>query len=1250
MSALPEIPIRIRDAAKHGELVIFVGAGVSMLCGSPDWRGFANGVVAHLESECKISYLEAEQLRKIDSRRTLSIAIALAEESCIEIPFDKILHPCEQRREGVDLYALLNRLRPVFVTTNYDKWLTKDILDLPVATTAPIGAESDPPKKRRLSVCDESKNLTSNLLVERGAVIHLHGSLKNHREMIMSLRDYIRHYSDERVKHFLQEMFKYNTVLFIGYSLSEFELLEHIVRANEVSDADRDDPRHFLLYAYVSADEIQKNYAMQYLDDQCGIRVLPYCIDKSGYGELLTVLKDWESKLDVSEPSHIDYQLRIDKWVADEKSENARAAAIKFVTQFPEFAPYLINSLRNPIWFQELAAANFFNSIHSPVLREVKIAERTGFQADGWPALQYLEHIADKVDASTATRVAQIVRDVTKSSIERNIDNWRTNWSLATIFSRLPLSSLAIDDFASIDTWLTSRSEASIIIDEMGKLLSRLLSSNETDDAGKALKLVGLITKSRTEPEQSMTVQTELIDSYHLAEALKPSASLLGECCGKAGIDLLISQLRERLGASEEQSGWSLWRSAIEDHEQDANKDEVRHVLLDACRDALSAFSRKDLAVSREVLVEALASTSPTIVRIGIFVCGEQYGSYGDLFWEKAKSDWFVELPYWHEMFWLIKKNFSRFSAADRAQFLKFVVDIKGDWKEGVDAAEMDSIQRRDLLHAAYGQGDQTIDEMYIALVQKYGGVRDHPDFHFYSGGAAFVGETSPTNSDELAKMTDDELAVKMESFVQEGHGWDGPSYRGFGEAISAAVRGSIYPFPQKMDVFLDVNPEYQCGLLRGLRQRVSDDNRAIDWPQALDFMLSVSRSKRFISELGVDAQEGFQVNAFWIASAIADLVKAGVKNETNGIPASAFDNALTILVDLLTVMKAAPAAAISDAVTHAINTSRGRVLETLINLALLIRRDEGAINLEQSKIWKKLEAIFDREIKSSVTGQNAEFATLGALYLPNLHFLSAQWTKENFSRFFPATSNEAWRCAVQGFSHQHYMYEWIYLELRSAGHLDRILQTSDLPESVSKRTVQFIGIAYLNGLEPLESGSAHLLWKLVSELRQKELCELCWFFWTMRGDADLLPAKKKKILEFWFAVSAKLTIVDTPYPKIQSSLTLLAAYIETIDQQNEKVWVEAAPYAQVAHNGYILMKNLLRLSKTYPTSVARVFKAALTGFIPDYDREDVIACVEQLAEHGLAGDALDICIEYAKSDSLLLKDTYEKLRTSAAK
>ena len=65
-----------------------------MLCGSPDWRGFANQVVNALAKASKLTFLEAEQLRGLgDARRTLSIALTLAKEHGVFIDYDKILHP-----------------------------------------------------------------------------------------------------------------------------------------------------------------------------------------------------------------------------------------------------------------------------------------------------------------------------------------------------------------------------------------------------------------------------------------------------------------------------------------------------------------------------------------------------------------------------------------------------------------------------------------------------------------------------------------------------------------------------------------------------------------------------------------------------------------------------------------------------------------------------------------------------------------------------------------------------------------------------------------------------------------------------------------------------------------------------------------------------------------------------------------------------------------------------------------------------
>ena len=131
MNSKYSLPQAIIDAAKHGELVVFVGAGVSMLCGSPSWKHFAQKVVGTIEQAGHLSFLEAEGLRSLDSpRRILSIAMGIAHAADIPIEFSTILQPSKIPHPARgELYRLLADLRPVFVTTNYDKWLDDSPLD-----------------------------------------------------------------------------------------------------------------------------------------------------------------------------------------------------------------------------------------------------------------------------------------------------------------------------------------------------------------------------------------------------------------------------------------------------------------------------------------------------------------------------------------------------------------------------------------------------------------------------------------------------------------------------------------------------------------------------------------------------------------------------------------------------------------------------------------------------------------------------------------------------------------------------------------------------------------------------------------------------------------------------------------------------------------------------------------------------------------------------------------------------------------
>lgn len=494
----------IKDAAKHGELVVFVGAGASMLCGSPDWRGFASQIVGALEKGGVLSFLEAEQLRALgDSRRTLSIAMALAKEMGIAIDFDSILHPTKPAAIGSELYKLLSSLRPVFVTTNYDKWLD-DPGPEDLSAEVKMGGEAEPatgPSRRSKYYLRE--HLSSALLAERGAVIHLHGSYTDPSSMVVSLKDYIKHYADPRVQAFLSAMFKNHTVLFVGYGLAELEVLDHIIRSNESLRTGTAEPRHFLLYAYRSTASVQTRLIENFFRDQCGVCVVPYCIDAKGYQEVVEVFKDWNSGLDVRDPTTLDLQSHLDRCIASPTAVN-REAALRLVKNRSELASYFVNSLKDTAWFKDLDSAGFFNMEHSPKVKVIESERGAMHQAEGWPALRYLEQIAASAQGDQATRIVGIVRTISSDAQQRGLDNWRTWWSLATVLSQLPLDVLTDLDVDMIRSWLASRFESNMVGQELGeKLLPRLLDSSEPANWHRAMLLVDALSMVRRNGESS---------------------------------------------------------------------------------------------------------------------------------------------------------------------------------------------------------------------------------------------------------------------------------------------------------------------------------------------------------------------------------------------------------------------------------------------------------------------------------------------------------------------------------------------------------------------------------------------------------------------------------------------------------------------------------------------------------------------------------------------------------------------------
>jgi len=729
-----------------------------------------------------------------------------------------------------------------------------------------------------------------------------------------------------------------------------------------------------------------------------------------------------------------------------------------------------------------------------------------------------------------------------------------------------------------------------------------------------------------------MTKQRGLVDSYYMGEALSRVAAKLGERSGSEAVDLFVRKYEECIGSPDEDSYSYVWRAAIEAHEQDAHKDGTRAVLIDALRDSALGLSRQLDASRIACIARLLKSEYPTVRRVGIFVCSERYGDLQEQFWRAFDPLWLSEPALWHELYWLIKKNFRSFSSSARETYFHAVLHLKGDWRDATRQGELDEMIRRDVLSPAAGQGDAEIDAYYAQLVARRGAVRDHSDFHSFSTGG-LVTEKSPISADEILRMSNADLVAAMRNFVPGPNHWDGPSFRGFAMSLSGAVRSSEDGFASRLDLFAEMRAPFQHGVLRGLRDRWSEDKRDVPWEGALRLMLSVTKSAHFCEQSDAP-QAPFEPNQNWVATDIADLVQAAAAR-ANEVPIPQLWNCIEVLDHVLSHTTPEAPEASEDAIGHAINTPRGRAIEALIKVGLALRKTDQ--NARPETVWMRIEPIVCRELDASAEGRNPEFTALAALYSPNIRYLNEAWLEANLDRIFP--SDAGWRWAADGFSYISYFFEWLYRHLLAAGHLKRMIFDADSGKRRDNKALEYVALAYVDNVD-----DGPLIDELIARL-DEGLTHLCWFLWTMRGTEEKAPGRRARVLEFWRRVLERVQGTEEQNAAILSDASVLAAFIDEITPESKALWMSVAPFADVKHHGDVLIEHLARLAPRFPLDVVEIYRAALQSFMPDYDPEDVKACVLRIAEAGYSDEAESLCTTYTERGSSVLKETYSQIR-----
>ena len=294
----------LREAAQRGTLIPFVGAGASRLAGGPSWPEFADKALRQFVSAGKFSHAQLDQLRDQSPRVKLSIALALQKEHNTEIAYGKIFHPENKRKspKGLQLYGSLSKLGKIFVTTNYDEWLDEEIVIPEMSIEKSFDPKHASIGNKRL-VVHNIKELTPAILNRSNTVIHLHGSIQAPNDMVMTTRDYVNHYANDRsssdpdmenrVLTFLEYLFEHKTVIFMGYGLEELEILEYVIlKAKNKPVQHNSLAKHYLVQGFFSHQTELMKYLRQYYLQQCGIELIPFWRDHNDWDQLLVVVDE----------------------------------------------------------------------------------------------------------------------------------------------------------------------------------------------------------------------------------------------------------------------------------------------------------------------------------------------------------------------------------------------------------------------------------------------------------------------------------------------------------------------------------------------------------------------------------------------------------------------------------------------------------------------------------------------------------------------------------------------------------------------------------------------------------------------------------------------------------------------------------------------------------------------------------------------------------------------------------------------
>ena len=1200
---IPDLPHEIVDAVNRNTLAVFMGAGVSKVVGCAGWGDLSENLVLRCTttqnsngSPC-LGEWEADVLEGYDNKKKITICKQILDENGRgEDFFDEVersLKADPDKLKTRNIYHELWGFRALFITTNMDEH---------------FDARFTPPK-----IAYQGEDFVKEL--DRNKLYHIHGKISDPASMVFTIPQYLTRYNAREFQDFLTSIFAKYTVLFIGYGMEEFELLDFLI--GKYRPGDNIELKHYILKSFKTGEENTLRFE-EYYYNPMGINVIPYHIGDGDYGRLYDVIRAWNREINQTTVYLHESFSDLEESVKDPTAEKIEDA-LQFIQNDAPQRRHLFNLLKtaaNPQpWLEVLYGCGYLDPDRNPRPQEVK----TGYYiVPYWEVLGFLENVAAKNLKAPSEEVTDLILMILegilyyRTGTGERIDNHHTNASMAKVIFSLPLDKITSAHYEFIRNALKTSWETIYIATAIEEVaLPRFIAQKEREHI---LKLIDITFEYHKVEGLALEEYTSRIEPYWINEILKGRTKDIADICGHEAAEVALEKVRQITTQDSNQFN-HVWIPAIE-KEGFHDRFDVR--IIEFIRVIFENSDAESLIGTIEGLIH---EEHPIFNRIAIHTINYHYDALKEIFWSLDYNP-LIKYQLDHEVSELFKAHSVSFSKEEITRVMGWICE-NDPVADTIDPAHKElhtACRRKWWLSAIAATGYPEVLEEYARCdticPMEVRAPEDGP------ASVSFIGDLSPIEKEDLLRMPTSAIVEYLRSYREEP-GFNGFSSRGLARVFGDCVAIDPEKFYSILEECQRLPPMYLTTLLGGLAGAVKGGS-ALDWDLILDYILYLIETENF--QEGRDADAAYDLEPE-VVLAISELITEGVRHdEYRSRPElrSKTERILTILAE-----RTRP-------------TSQSEVFHAMISYSMsvapIIEKESGCrwVRSIKDQFSKRLNRPSERSLEFS--------ATLGR-YLPQLYYLDKEWVTENLDEIFPHDNEDHWRSAFMRYIRYTRGDRMCYRLLRDHGDYSKAIGAFDNEPEVQKSLIAEICRGYLNGEEDINDPGS-LLSKLIDHNNPEQVSTMIWAIWYFNRH-DLLSAEMKgKVKALWRRIMNRYAVGDVE-PDKQKILAGLFNWISVFDEIDDEMyeWLKiSAAYIRYGRSGLHFFDYLLEYVEKAPERVAELIliNANAGNHIP-YDRKKLQRIVENLYRSGQKERADRICNSYLAAGHDHLREIYAR-------